>query len=101
MLGAPDPCRFRGPPITIQPPFAGMELCGRRWVALARPSTAEPHAPQELVLLEQQRQQAPAIVLARAGAFFDVSLWSGGDVALLAYVGGQRTWGRSLRCGPS
>jgi hypothetical protein len=84
----------------IEPaPFAGMELCGRRWVALARPSTAEPHAPQELVLIEQQRQQAAAIVLARAAAFFDVSLWSGGDAALLAYVSSQRTWGRSLRCG--
>ncbi len=84
----------------IEPaPFAGMELCGRRYVVLARPTTAEPHAPQELVLIEQQRQAAPAIVLARAAAFFDVSLWSGGDAALLAYVGNQRTWGRSLRCG--
>ncbi|HEU4581268.1 MAG TPA: hypothetical protein VFS67_23580 [Polyangiaceae bacterium] len=86
----------------IEPaPFAGAELCGRRWVALARPSTAEPHAPQELVLIDLQRQEAPAIVLARSGAFFDVSLWSAGDAGLLAYVGGQRTWGRSLRCGPS
>jgi hypothetical protein len=86
----------------IEPaPFAGMELCGRRWVALARPSTAEPHAPQELVLIDQQRQAAPAIVLARAAAFFEVSLWSAGDAALLAYVSSQRTWGRSLRCGPS
>src|SRR3954465_5942242 len=24
VLGAPDPCRFRGPPITIQPPVVGM-----------------------------------------------------------------------------
>ena len=86
----------------IEPaPFAGMELCGRRWVALARPSTAEPHAPQELVLIDLQRQEAPAIVLARSGAFFNVSLWAAGDAALLAYVSGQRTWGRSLRCGPS
>jgi hypothetical protein len=86
----------------IEPaPFAGAELCGRRWVALARPSTAEPHAPQELVLIDLQRQEAPAIVLARSSAFFDVSLWSRGDAGLLAYVGGQRTWGRSLRCGPN
>ena len=86
----------------IEPaPFAGMELCGRRWVALARPSTAEPHAPQELVLIDLQRQEAPAIVLARSGAFFNVSLWAAGDAALLAYVSGQRTWGRSLRCAPS
>ena len=24
VLGAPEPCRFLGPPITIQPPVAGM-----------------------------------------------------------------------------
>jgi len=85
----------------IEPaPFATVELCGRRRVALVRPSTAVPHAPQELVLLELERLDAPAIVLARSPAFFAVSLGSLGQGALLSYVSDQRTWGRSLRCVP-
>jgi len=83
----------------IEPaPFAGVELCGRRMVALARPSSAVPHAPQELVLLELGRMAAPAIVLARSSSFFAVSLYSLGQAALLSYVSDQRAWGRSLRC---
>jgi len=85
----------------IEPaPFAGLELCGRRMVALAGPSSAEPHAPQELVLLEIGRRTAPAIVLARSRSFFGVSLYALGQGALLSYVSDQRTWGRSLRCAP-
>jgi hypothetical protein len=85
----------------IEPaPFAGVELCGRRRVAVVRPSSAEPHAPQELVLLELGRMEAPGIVLARSQAFFAVSLCPLGQGALLSYVSDQRSWARSLRCTP-
>jgi hypothetical protein len=85
----------------IEPaPFAGVELCGRRRVALVRPSSAEPHAPQELVLLDLGRMDAPGIVLARSQAFFAVSLSALGQGALLSYVSDQRSWARSLRCAP-
>jgi hypothetical protein len=85
----------------IEPaPFAAVELCGRRRLALVRPSTAEPHAPQELVLLELGRMDAPAIVLARSQAFFAVSMCALSQGALLSYVSDQRSWARSVRCAP-
>jgi hypothetical protein len=92
----------------IEPaPFATVMLCGRLLLALARPISAEPDADQELVLLELEQLAAPAILLARARAFFDVSLSSWGSSGgrsgregLLVYVADQRTWARSVRCGP-
>jgi hypothetical protein len=89
----------------IEPaPFAALNLCGRPIVVLARPSSALPHAPQELVLIELDQPAADALVLARAASFFDVSLAALGPsrdgAALLAYVASQRTWARTLRCLP-
>jgi len=43
---------------------------------------------------------APAIVLARSRSFFTVSMCPLGQGALLTYVSDQRSWARSLRCGP-
>jgi hypothetical protein len=84
----------------IQPaPFALAEVCGRSVVLLARPSSAQPHAPQELVLLELDAgARARAAVIARSRAFFDVSLVGLDGGALLAYVADHRTWARSIRC---
>jgi hypothetical protein len=88
----------------IEPsPFAAVQLCGRLAIALVRPSSAQPGSEQELVLLELEHLDAPAILLARSRAFFDVSLSSWGKQGtegLLAYVADQRTWARTLRCGP-
>ncbi len=81
-------------------PLATAQLCGRTVLALVRPVSAQPDAEQELVLLELDQLDAPAILLARARAFFDVSLGAWGRAGLLAYVADQRTWARSLRCGP-
>jgi len=84
----------------IQPaPFALARVCGRAVVALARPSTAVPRAPQELVLLDLDRAQAsqPAL-LARSRAFFDISLVALDGGALLGYVADHRTWARTIRC---
>jgi hypothetical protein len=85
----------------IEPaPFATAQVCGRTLIALVRPISALPGAEQELVLLELEQLDAPAILLGRARAFFDVSLAGWGREGLLAYVADQRTWARSLRCGP-
>lgn len=83
----------------IEPaPFALAEVCGRALVVLARPSSAVPHAAQELALIELgPGGRSPAIV-ARARAFFDVSLVGLSGGALLAYVADHRTWARSIRC---
>ncbi len=84
----------------IEPaPFALASMCGRSVVALARPSSAAPHAPQELVLVDlDPTRPTQAAVVARSRAFFDISMVAFGAGALLAYVADQRTWARSVRC---
>jgi hypothetical protein len=85
----------------IEPaPVAALTLCGRSLVAVARPSSPVPDAPQELVLLELDRSNPAPIVLARSSSFFSISLSAFGPGALLAYVADHRTWGRTLRCTP-
>jgi hypothetical protein len=84
----------------IEPaPFAGANVCGRPVVALARPSSAVPHAPQELILVELGREAARSgTLLGRSREFFDISLVALGNGALLSYVADHRTWARTLRC---
>jgi hypothetical protein len=84
----------------IEPaPFASASVCGRPVVALARPSSAVPHAPQELILVELGRDAArSATLLGRSREFFDISLAALGNGALLSYVADRRTWARTLRC---
>jgi hypothetical protein len=84
----------------IEPaPFALANVCGRRVVALARPSSPVPHAMQELVLLElDPESRSPPALVARSRAFFDVSLAGLSGGALLGYVADHRTWARSIRC---
>jgi hypothetical protein len=87
----------------IEPaPFATASICGRTRVILARPTTASPGSPQELVLVETGAASgAPALILARSSAFFDVSLAPLAGGALLAYVADHRTWARVIRCAGS
>jgi hypothetical protein len=84
----------------IQPaPFALAVVCGRSVVLLARPSSPQPHAPQELVLINLDAGAgARGAVIARSRAFFDVSLIGSSSGGLLAYVADHRTWSRSIRC---
>lgn len=85
-------------PNGIEPaPVASATVCGRPIVALARPTSAAPHAPQELVLFDRSDREHPAII-ARSKAFFDVSLVALGRGALIAYVADHRTWARAIRC---
>ena len=87
-------------PNGIQPsPFALARVCGRSVVALARPSSPVPHAPQELVLIELERSDgSPPALVARSRAFFDISLVALDGGALLGYVADHRTWARTIRC---
>jgi hypothetical protein len=84
----------------IEPaPFATASICGRTRVVLARPTTASPDSPQELVLADfAAAPGAPALILARSSAFFDVSVAPLAHGALLAYVADHRTWARMIRC---
>lgn len=85
-------------PNGIEPaPVASASVCGRPVVALARPTSATPHAPQELVLFDRSDRQHP-VVVARSKAFFDISLAAIGRGALIAYVADHRTWARAIRC---
>lgn len=87
----------------IEPaPFASAPICGGRRLILARPTSAVPHAPQELVLAALNpgdgALDGPTLILARSQAFFEVSVAPLGRGALLSYVADHRTWARSIRC---
>jgi hypothetical protein len=81
-------------------PAAIATFCGKPHVVFARPSGAEPGAPQELVLVDTTRMTTlQPVVLGTSKAYYDVSvaaLPKGG--ALLSYVADHRTWARTIRC---
>ncbi len=80
-------------------PVDAATVCKRQVVLFARPSTALPGSPQELVLgefidgaLEQK------LVLSRSKAFYDLSIAPLAGGALVSFVADHRTWARSIRC---
>lgn len=80
-------------------PVAGARFCGRQAVVYARPSTATPFAPQELVLAELGADGlAGGDVVVRAKAFADASLAAVEGGGLLVYTADHRTWAASIRC---
>ncbi len=80
-------------------PVDAARVCGTQSALYARPQTAEPHGPQELVLAELKNgRPEPGIVLARSKAFYDLSLVSLKGGALLAYVADHRSWAQTVRC---
>ncbi len=105
-------------------PITSSVLCGQTAALFARPTSAEPRSPQELVLATLiDGKPKDEIVLARSKAFFDISLASlatsdsGSSTvskkneagkktpkasssagALLSYVADYRTWARTIRC---
>jgi hypothetical protein len=84
----------------IEPaPVSSATLCGEPVVLFARPSTALPRAPQELVLGRLAAGSLnDEIILARAKGFFDVSIAALKSGALVSYVADKRTWARTVRC---
>ena len=91
---------WRAYPNGLQPaPVASATLCGRDVVVYVRPSTAVPHAPQELHWATlDDRGLGPSTVVANARAFSDVSLSPVSEGGLLVWVADHRTWARTLRC---
>jgi hypothetical protein len=80
-------------------PVAGAQICGRHAVVYARPSTAQPFAPQELILAELGPDGLTGgEVVVRAKAFADASLSGVEGGGLLAYTADHRTWAASIRC---
>ncbi len=93
-------CSWRNYPNGMEPaPVATAEFCGQPVVAYVRPSTDQPHAPQELHLAPITSEGlGPSQVIARGKAFNDVSLARLDGGALVVYVADRRTWARRLRC---
>jgi hypothetical protein len=80
-------------------PVAGARICGRQAVVYARPSTAKPFAPQELILaVLGENGLTGGDVVVRAKAFADASLASVEGGGLLVYTADHRTWAASIRC---
>ncbi|HVR18443.1 MAG TPA: hypothetical protein VMS65_02060 [Polyangiaceae bacterium] len=77
-------------------PVATARLCGKPYVALARPTAAAPHSPQELVLAPIAGGQTA--IVANAAGFAAVSLAAVPEGGLVVYVADGRTWARGLEC---
>ena len=77
-------------------PVASARLCGKPYVALARPSAAAPRSPQELVIAPISGGETA--VLANAAGFAAVSLAEVPGGGLVVYVADGRTWARGLEC---
>jgi hypothetical protein len=77
-------------------PVASARLCGKAYVALARPSAAAPRSPQELVIALISGGETA--VLANAAGFAAVSLAAVPGGGLVVYVADGRTWARGLEC---
>jgi hypothetical protein len=77
-------------------PVATARLCGKAYVALARPAAAAPRSPQELVIAPIAGGQTA--VLANAAGFAAVSLAGVPGGGLVVYVADGRTWARGIAC---
>ena len=94
--------QWRMYPNGLEPaPVAGASLCGRTWVAYARPSAAAPASPHVLALAPVEKGAFGAELTAAQGFdFVSVSLTTREDgSAWLAWVGNGRSWIRAVRCG--
>lgn len=77
-------------------PVATARLCGKAYMALARPAASAPHSPQELVIAPLAG--GSTAVLANAAGFAAVSLAAAPGGGLVTYVADGRTWARGLEC---
>jgi hypothetical protein len=77
-------------------PVSAARLCGKPYVALARPEAAAPRSPQELVIAPIAGGETA--VLANAAGFVAVSLAAAPGGGLVVYVADGRTWARGLEC---
>jgi len=80
-------------------PVASGAFCGSAFVAYVRPENPQPEARQLLELAEiAESGLGPPETVASALGFANVSLASGTNSAILAYVADYRTFASTLRC---
>jgi hypothetical protein len=94
--------QWRMYPNGLEPaPVAAAVLCGRTWVAYARPSAALPASPQVVALAPIERGAfGPELTAAQGFDFMSISLAPRDDGgAWLTWVGNGRSWIRAVRCG--
>ena len=94
--------QWRMYPSGLEPaPVAATALCGRTWVAYARPSAPAPASPHVLALAPLEKGAfGPELMAAQGFDFMSVSLASRDDGgAWIAWVSNGRSWIRAVRCG--
>jgi hypothetical protein len=80
-------------------PLATAAVCGRPMVLYSRPSSAAPHAPQELHLAAVSNAGlGPSTLVGSSRGYSDVSIATLSGGALIVFVADRRTWARGLRC---
>jgi hypothetical protein len=77
-------------------PVATAKICGKPYLAFARPAAAAPRSPQELVI--SPINGGETAVIANAAGFGAVSLGAAPGGGLVAYTADGRTWARGLEC---
>jgi hypothetical protein len=93
--------QWRMYPSGLEPaPVAAAVLCGRTWVAYARPSAPTPASPHVLVLAPVEKGAfGPELSAAQGFDFMTVSLSPREDGgAWLSWVGNGRSFVRAIRC---
>jgi hypothetical protein len=84
---------------TNSAPVAVASVCGRTTLVFAQPASAEPNAPEELLLTTLENGELePAELVANGRAFANASLAPLPGGALLVYRVLHRTLARTLRC---
>jgi hypothetical protein len=80
-------------------PLDTARVCGKDILLFARPTSADPGSPQELVFGElNDGVMRTSLVVAHSKAFYDISLAPVAHGALVSYVADYRTWALTVRC---
>jgi hypothetical protein len=80
-------------------PVSTAVICGKPMVLYSRPSSAAPHAPQELHMAAVDAAGlGPSTLVGSSRGYSDVSVTALNNGALVVFVADHRTWTRRLRC---
>jgi hypothetical protein len=98
--GAESEVAWRDYPNGMDPaPVSTAVICGKPTVLYSRPSSATPHAPQELHLAAVEAAGlGPSTLIGSSRGYSDVSIVALNNGALVVFVADHRTWARRLRC---
>lgn len=98
--GAEPEVAWRDYPNGMDPaPVSTAVICGKPMVLYSRPSSAAPHAPQELHMAAVETAGlGPSTLVGSSRGYSDVSIAALNNGALVVFVADHRTWARRLRC---